>query len=105
MNLYIFVCVLQNKIQELASLDKLRYLHRLLSFLLPVLKQIHSEQCFELELEARVNGEFGCPFCFSLFCWISCLCIGSQPCSTHVITGVKADIPRAKISADEQMCW
>lgn len=65
--------LIKNKIQEMASLDKLRYLHRLLSFLLPVLKQIHSEQCFELELEARVNG-------------------------------VKADIPRAKISADEQMC-
>ncbi|KAJ0979849.1 hypothetical protein J5N97_015323 [Dioscorea zingiberensis] len=66
--------LIKNKIQEIAPLNKLRYLHRLLSFLLPVLKQIHSEQCFELELESRVNA------------------------------GMKADIPRAKISADEQMC-
>ena len=46
----------QARIQEISSMEKLRHLHRVLSFLFPVLKRIHSEQCYELDLEIRVNG-------------------------------------------------
>uniref|UniRef100_A0A1D1ZBL6 Lysine-specific demethylase 3B n=1 Tax=Anthurium amnicola TaxID=1678845 RepID=A0A1D1ZBL6_9ARAE len=48
--------LIKGRIREMASIDKLRHLHRLLYFLLPVLKRIHSEQCYELELEIRVYG-------------------------------------------------
>ncbi|CAL9106172.1 unnamed protein product [Musa acuminata var. zebrina] len=61
------------KIQEMAAIDKLRYLHSLLKFILPVLKQIYAEQCFEIGVETRIYGP-------------------------------KADIPRVKIDADEQLC-
>ncbi|XP_058084311.1 E3 ubiquitin-protein ligase JMJ24 [Magnolia sinica] len=44
------------RLQEIAGLDKLQYLHHLLSLVLPVLKQIHSEQSFELEVETRAHG-------------------------------------------------
>ncbi|KAJ6828384.1 lysine-specific demethylase JMJ25 [Iris pallida] len=65
--------LIKTKIQDLTGIEKLRYLHRLLSFVLPTLKQIYSEQCFEIEVEKRTNG-------------------------------MKADIPRADVHADEQMC-
>ncbi|XP_068663362.1 E3 ubiquitin-protein ligase JMJ24-like isoform X2 [Aristolochia californica] len=44
------------RIREIAPRDKLQYLHRLLFLVLPVIKQIHLEQSFELELETRVLG-------------------------------------------------
>ncbi|KAK1293248.1 Growth-regulating factor 1 [Acorus calamus] len=47
------------RIREMAGLDKLRYLHSLLSFVVPVLKQIHAEQHYELELEKKVHGNRG----------------------------------------------
>ncbi|OVA07109.1 zinc finger protein [Macleaya cordata] len=61
------------RIREIGAPDKLQYLYCLLSSILPVIKQIHSDQCFELELNTRLNG-------------------------------TKADIPRAKLNADEQKC-
>ncbi|CAA6654256.1 unnamed protein product [Spirodela intermedia] len=48
--------LIKARIQEMSSIDKLRHLHRILSLLLPVLKQIHAEQCYELDLEIRVYG-------------------------------------------------
>lgn len=48
--------LIKTKVQEIPSVDKLWYLHSLLSFVLPVLKQIYSEQCFEIAVEARVHG-------------------------------------------------
>lgn len=38
-------------------LDKLKYLHCLLSSVLPVVKQIHHEQASEVELEKRLHGK------------------------------------------------
>ncbi|XP_073265473.1 E3 ubiquitin-protein ligase JMJ24 isoform X1 [Populus alba] len=65
---------LQVRIREIPVLDKLQYLHCLLSSVLPIVKQIHHEQCFEVELEQRL-------------------------CGTDI------DLVRAKLNADEQMCW
>ncbi|ONK54928.1 uncharacterized protein A4U43_UnF9610 [Asparagus officinalis] len=65
--------LIKTRVQEIAGIDKLRHLHSLLSFVLPVLKHIYSEQCFEIAVETRVHG-------------------------------MKTDIPRASIHADEQMC-
>ncbi|GMN43873.1 hypothetical protein TIFTF001_013066 [Ficus carica] len=44
------------RIREIPALDKLQYLHRLLSSVLPVVKQIHHDQCSEVELEKRLRG-------------------------------------------------
>ncbi|KAK7277944.1 hypothetical protein RJT34_22964 [Clitoria ternatea] len=44
------------RIREIPVLDKLQYLHVLLSSVLPVVKQIHCEQCFEVELEKKLRG-------------------------------------------------
>ncbi|XP_034218040.1 lysine-specific demethylase JMJ25 isoform X1 [Prunus dulcis] len=44
------------RIREIPVLDKLQYLHRLLSSVLPIVKQIHQEQCFEVELEKKLRG-------------------------------------------------
>ncbi|GAU29348.1 hypothetical protein TSUD_31540 [Trifolium subterraneum] len=44
------------RIREIPVLDKLQYLHVLLSSVLPVVKQIHNEQCFEVELEKKLRG-------------------------------------------------
>ncbi|CAN8311682.1 unnamed protein product [Cochlearia groenlandica] len=44
------------RIREIPVLDKLQYLYRLLSAVLPVIKQIHIEQCAEVELEKRLRG-------------------------------------------------
>ncbi|CAN7134540.1 unnamed protein product [Brassica rapa subsp. narinosa] len=44
------------RIQKVPVLDKLQYLYRLLSAVLPVIKQIHLDQCTELELEKRLRG-------------------------------------------------
>ncbi|AEE28388.1 JmjC domain protein JMJ24 [Arabidopsis thaliana] len=43
------------RIREIPVLDKLQYLYRLLSAVLPVIKQIHLEQCMEVELEKRLR--------------------------------------------------
>uniref|UniRef100_A0A5B7A1W7 Putative lysine-specific demethylase JMJ25 isoform X1 n=1 Tax=Davidia involucrata TaxID=16924 RepID=A0A5B7A1W7_DAVIN len=44
------------RIREIPVQDKLQYLHCLLSSVLPVVNQIHREQCFEVELEKRLRG-------------------------------------------------
>ncbi|KAJ4866190.1 RING-type protein [Raphanus sativus] len=44
------------RMQAVPVLDKLKYLYRLLSSVLPVIKQIHLDQCTELELEKRLRG-------------------------------------------------
>ncbi|XP_050222946.1 E3 ubiquitin-protein ligase JMJ24 [Mercurialis annua] len=44
------------RIREIPVLDKLQYLYCLLSSVLPVVKQIHQEQCFEVELEKKFHG-------------------------------------------------
>ncbi|XP_043720519.1 lysine-specific demethylase JMJ25-like isoform X1 [Telopea speciosissima] len=44
------------RIQEIAARDKLLYLYGILSAVLPVVKQIHSEQCSELGIETRLHG-------------------------------------------------
>ncbi|KAJ6434459.1 hypothetical protein OIU84_018051 [Salix udensis] len=44
------------RIREIPVLDKLQYLHCLLSSVLPIVKQIHHEQCFEVKLEQRLRG-------------------------------------------------
>ncbi|KAI0511395.1 hypothetical protein KFK09_012025 [Dendrobium nobile] len=64
--------LIKAKVESIAAIDRLRYLHSLLAFILPVLKQIYSEQCFEISIEKRIYG-------------------------------IKADIPREKINADQQM--
>ncbi|KAH7847344.1 hypothetical protein Vadar_024994 [Vaccinium darrowii] len=44
------------RIREIPVQDKLQYLHCLLSSVLPVVKQIHHEQCSEVELERKLRG-------------------------------------------------
>ncbi|XP_059648507.1 E3 ubiquitin-protein ligase JMJ24 isoform X2 [Cornus florida] len=44
------------RIRKIPVQDKLQYLHCLLSSVLPVVKQIHREQCSEVELEKRLRG-------------------------------------------------
>ncbi|KAJ4952766.1 hypothetical protein NE237_029598 [Protea cynaroides] len=44
------------RIQEIPARDKLLYLHGILSAVLPVVKQVYSEQCSELEIETRLHG-------------------------------------------------
>lgn len=51
------VSVLQVRIKEIPVLDKLQYLHCLLSSVLPIVKQIHQEQCFEVELEKKLRSK------------------------------------------------
>ncbi|PKA62254.1 jumonji domain-containing protein 1C [Apostasia shenzhenica] len=48
--------LIKAKVEGIAALDKLRYLHSLLAFILPVLKQIYNEQCLEISLEKRIYG-------------------------------------------------
>ncbi|KAK8953324.1 Growth-regulating factor 1 [Platanthera guangdongensis] len=65
--------LIKAKVEGIAAIDRLGYLHSLLAFILPVLKQIHSQQCLEISMEKRIYG-------------------------------IKAEIPRVKVHADEQMC-
>ncbi|OMO68776.1 hypothetical protein CCACVL1_19834 [Corchorus capsularis] len=44
------------RIREIPVLDKLQYHYSLLSSVLPVVKKIHQEQCFEVELERKLRG-------------------------------------------------
>jgi lysine-specific demethylase 3 len=47
----------QVRMQETDNTEKIRYLHYFLSMALPVLKQIHREECLEQEVEAKIQGE------------------------------------------------
>jgi lysine-specific demethylase 3 len=51
-----FFYTLKARVQEIPVVDKLRYLHCLLAYVLPVLKQIYSDQCFEIGVETRSSG-------------------------------------------------
>ncbi|KAL3750107.1 hypothetical protein ACJRO7_011138 [Eucalyptus globulus] len=48
--------LIKMRIREIPVLDKLQYLYCLLSAVLPVIRQIHYEQCSEFELEKRLRG-------------------------------------------------
>ncbi|XP_020108136.1 lysine-specific demethylase JMJ25 [Ananas comosus] len=48
--------LIKAKVQEIPGIDKLRYLHSLLVFVLPVLKQTYAEQCSEMGVETRIYG-------------------------------------------------
>lgn len=48
--------LIKAKIREIPVLDKLQYLYCLLSSVLPVVKQIHQQQCAEVELEKKLHG-------------------------------------------------
>ncbi|KAK6915589.1 WRC domain [Dillenia turbinata] len=48
--------LIKARIREIPVHRKLQYLHSLLSSVLPVVKQIHHEQCNEVELEKRLRG-------------------------------------------------
>ncbi|XP_076942752.1 E3 ubiquitin-protein ligase JMJ24-like [Bidens hawaiensis] len=48
--------VIKGKIREIPVQDKLEHLFCLLSSVLPVVKQIHFDQCSELELERKLRG-------------------------------------------------
>ncbi|XP_062211254.1 E3 ubiquitin-protein ligase JMJ24 isoform X2 [Phragmites australis] len=48
--------LIKARVQEISVVDKLRYLHSLLVYVLPVLKQIYSDQCFEIGVETRCSG-------------------------------------------------
>ncbi|KAK6154706.1 hypothetical protein DH2020_008954 [Rehmannia glutinosa] len=50
------ICSCRARIREISAKDKLQYLYCLLSAVLPIVKQIHSEQCSEVELEKRLRG-------------------------------------------------
>nr|CAB3495961.1 unnamed protein product [Digitaria exilis] len=48
--------LIKARVQEIPVVDKLRYRHCLLVYVLPVLKQIYSDQCFEIGVETRSSG-------------------------------------------------
>ncbi|XP_022892323.1 lysine-specific demethylase JMJ25 [Olea europaea var. sylvestris] len=48
--------LIKARIREIPAQDKLQYLYCVLSSVLPVVKQIHREQCSEVELEKRLRG-------------------------------------------------
>lgn len=48
--------LIKGRIREIPVLDKLRYLYCLLSSVLPIVKQIHQQQCAEVELEKKLHG-------------------------------------------------
>lgn len=48
--------MIKGKIREIPAQEKLEHLFCLLSSVLPVIKQIHFEQCSELELERKLRG-------------------------------------------------
>ncbi|CAN4083997.1 unnamed protein product [Withania somnifera] len=45
------------RIREIPAQNKLQYLYSLLSAVLPVVKHIHNQQCFEVELEKKLRGK------------------------------------------------
>lgn len=97
---------LQVRIREIPVLDKLQYLYCLLSAVLPVVKQIHQIQCSEVELEKRLRGKkllmfqkqvlLNILYVTVLYHLTFCL---------FFFPGNEIDLVRAKLSADEQMCW
>ncbi|KAK9086461.1 hypothetical protein Syun_028855 [Stephania yunnanensis] len=48
--------LIKARLREISVSNKLKYLHCLLSSILPVIKQIHADQCFEKELETKIYG-------------------------------------------------
>lgn len=48
--------MIKGKIREIPAQEKLEHIFCLLSSVLPVIKQIHFEQCSELELERKLRG-------------------------------------------------
>nr|XP_016508753.1 PREDICTED: lysine-specific demethylase JMJ25-like [Nicotiana tabacum] len=44
------------RIREIPAQNKLQFLYSLLSAVLPVVKHIHNQQCFEVELEKKLRG-------------------------------------------------
>ncbi|KAG8097295.1 hypothetical protein GUJ93_ZPchr0013g35625 [Zizania palustris] len=48
--------VIKARVQEIPVVDKLRYLHSVLAHVLPVLKQIYSDQCFEIGVDTKAYG-------------------------------------------------
>ncbi|XP_075523143.1 E3 ubiquitin-protein ligase JMJ24-like isoform X1 [Primulina tabacum] len=48
--------LIKTRIREIPAKEKLQYLYCLLSAVLPIVKQIHSEQSSEVELEKRLRG-------------------------------------------------
>ncbi|KAH0698221.1 hypothetical protein KY290_014596 [Solanum tuberosum] len=48
--------LLKVRIREIPAQNKLQYLYSLLSAVLPVVKHIHNQQCFEVELEKKLRG-------------------------------------------------
>lgn len=48
--------LIKARIREIPVLDKLQYLYCLLSSVLPIVKQIHQQQCAEVELEKKLRG-------------------------------------------------
>lgn len=60
------------RIREIPVLDKLQYLHLLLSSVLPVVKQIHREQCFEVELEKKLRGKMHFKVYLGLLAALNC---------------------------------
>lgn len=48
--------LIKARIREIPVLDKLRYLYCLLSSVLPIVKQVHQQQCAEVELEKKLHG-------------------------------------------------
>jgi len=49
---------MQVRMPETDNTEKIQYLHYFLSMALPVLKQIHRDECLELEAEAKIQGEY-----------------------------------------------
>lgn len=60
------------RIREIPVLDKLQFLHVLLSAVLPVVKQIHCEQCYEVELEKKLRGKMHFKVSLSLLTALQC---------------------------------
>jgi hypothetical protein len=48
--------VIKARVQEISAVDKLEYLHSILASVLPVLKQIYSDQCFEIGVDTKAYG-------------------------------------------------
>ncbi|KAF3322818.1 lysine-specific demethylase JMJ25 [Carex littledalei] len=48
--------LIKAKVQEMGGIEKLKYLHRLLVYVLPVVKHIYASQCFEIGVEAKMQG-------------------------------------------------
>lgn len=95
-----FLSILKGKIRVIPAQDKLEHLFCLLSSVLPVVKQIHADQCSELELERKIRGKMHMRLKLHMM--------------GHIIysyvwfifnSGNRIDLPRMKLNADEQMCW